>query len=659
MKSRPRSAPSRLPLWPVLLILAALAAAAVGLPTPSAVAAAQSIVPPTTTTTVPAPPEELPAFHLPFPAGATFIVSQGNAGAYSHDAGSDSEFAWDFDMPEGTPVVAAAAGRIVYIKQEYQGGGFTPEYAGKANYVCIEHPDGLHSLYFHLSYQGVIVKEGQYVQAGQMIALSGNTGHSTGPHLHFEIDGPDWPLAAKSIPAKFIEAGVPTTGSLPISTNLFRPRAPAPLATSAGLTLQGVPAGERVRPVYTHQRIQVRVEWEPSHLPVSPPGPTPPTVPVRLVAADSSGTRTVIVTGSTPTGSAAGTIPGLETLQGTLEVTRSGWLTVWAEYNNGDGWSSVADSDGKLAVATLRAYPTDVLVATPGIRTTPATESSGADGQRTLTVDVGTPIQVSFALVNSGAETRHIFRLAARLTTEAGESLLSPETVFRMTPAPVDLFLLPEAATAWSGTLTPLRKGVYTLVPGATDASYIPLALPPSHAEDLAGVRLVVKDPSGPVEPPVDPSTPAFADVTRENPAFAAVQLLAQRGVISGFPNSAGGLPLFRPDTLVSRAQFAKIIVGALGLPVTEADLCSFGDVPKSGPNDLYPDNFVAVAAKFGLTLGTSTDPPLFEPYGLITRRQAGLMAARADPALADGIPGDPWAPATRGEIAILLAKLL
>ncbi|MFE7100207.1 M23 family metallopeptidase [Streptomyces erythrochromogenes] len=86
----------------------------------------------------------------------------------------------DFAVPVGTPVNAAAAG--VVVKAGPNGGGDGPAYG---NAVVIKHANNTYSQYAHLS--KIQVKVGQKVSVKQRIALSGNTGNSSGPHLHFEI----------------------------------------------------------------------------------------------------------------------------------------------------------------------------------------------------------------------------------------------------------------------------------------------------------------------------------------------------------------------------------------------------------------------------------------------------------------------------------------
>ncbi|MFI2436483.1 M23 family metallopeptidase [Streptomyces sp. NPDC018693] len=86
----------------------------------------------------------------------------------------------DFAVPTGTKVYATSGGTVV--KAGGNGAGDGPAYG---NAVVIKHSNGVYSQYAHLS--RIHVKAGQVVKAGQLIALSGNTGNSSGPHLHFEI----------------------------------------------------------------------------------------------------------------------------------------------------------------------------------------------------------------------------------------------------------------------------------------------------------------------------------------------------------------------------------------------------------------------------------------------------------------------------------------
>ncbi len=86
----------------------------------------------------------------------------------------------DFAVPVGTPVSAAHSG--VIVKAGPNGGGDGPAYG---NAIVISHGNGTYSQYAHLSQIDVHI--GEHVKAGEHIALSGNTGNTTGPHLHFEI----------------------------------------------------------------------------------------------------------------------------------------------------------------------------------------------------------------------------------------------------------------------------------------------------------------------------------------------------------------------------------------------------------------------------------------------------------------------------------------
>lgn len=114
-------------------------------------------------------------------------VSQGPGGPLtSHDNGY-SRHAVDIPVPIGTPVLAARAGTVIDTRLGSNQGGMEPTYAGEANYVRVLHDDGTQALYWHLKQNGVQVRPGARVAEGQMLGLSGNTGYSSAPHLHFAV----------------------------------------------------------------------------------------------------------------------------------------------------------------------------------------------------------------------------------------------------------------------------------------------------------------------------------------------------------------------------------------------------------------------------------------------------------------------------------------
>ena len=135
----------------------------------------------------------------------------------------------------------------------------------------------------------------------------------------------------------------------------------------------------------------------------------------------------------------------------------------------------------------------------------------------------------------------------------------------------------------------------------------------------------------------------SFPDVYTTNPYYAAITALASQDIVSGFANG-----YFGPGDPVSRQQFAKMVVLAGEYPVSEANVCPFTDVVVSGPGTLYPDNYVAVCAAKGITVGKTATH--FDPYANITRYQAVSMLVRAaldlKPALLAAPPSTGTAPA-------------
>lgn len=115
----------------------------------------------------------------------SFPVSQVHS-VGSH-VGNDA-WAWDFRMPEGTPVVAALDGVVRLARGDSDEGGCDPSMARKANYVVIEHAGNLETQYLHFS--AVSVVPGQHVRRGDLLGYSGKTGWACGAHLHFKVATP-------------------------------------------------------------------------------------------------------------------------------------------------------------------------------------------------------------------------------------------------------------------------------------------------------------------------------------------------------------------------------------------------------------------------------------------------------------------------------------
>lgn len=191
-----------------------------------------------------------------------------------------------------------------------------------------------------------------------------------------------------------------------------------------------------------------------------------------------------------------------------------------------------------------------------------------------------------------------------------------------------------------------------------------------------------------------DAGTATFPDVPADSDFYGAITYLADEGVVSGYADGR-----FGPSDKLTRQQFAKMIVRAVGYPVFASDVCPFTDVSTSYPghyvdhsDPLYPDHYVAVAAGHHITVGLT--PSTFGPYQNIKMAQVTTMVVRTAedlglwdsppssyvPSFADfgephypyartgaahglfsGYPG-PWdwfSPATRGQCAYFIWKLM
>jgi murein DD-endopeptidase MepM/ murein hydrolase activator NlpD len=149
-------------------------------------------------------------YRLPYTAGQSFKVTQAFNGGFSHTG--QERYAIDWKMPEGTQILAARAGTVVATKADSNRGGDRREFETDANYVLIQHADGTIGNYAHLKQGGVRVRIGESVAAGDLIGISGNTGFSSGPHLHFCVFKTRSGKERESIPIRFqTEGGVATT----------------------------------------------------------------------------------------------------------------------------------------------------------------------------------------------------------------------------------------------------------------------------------------------------------------------------------------------------------------------------------------------------------------------------------------------------------------
>ena len=139
------------------------------------------------------------AYALPYAPGKAFAVGQGFGGDFSHR----DTHAIDWNIPERTPVHAARGGIVVAVEDHHTEGGLEERLRTKANHILIQHDDGTIGNYAHLASNGVFVRIGQRVRQGQAIGVSGNTGYSSGAHLHFEVFLVVKGLIRQTVPIRF------------------------------------------------------------------------------------------------------------------------------------------------------------------------------------------------------------------------------------------------------------------------------------------------------------------------------------------------------------------------------------------------------------------------------------------------------------------------
>ncbi|WP_284041129.1 M23 family metallopeptidase [Jejuia spongiicola] len=125
-------------------------------------------------------------YTLPYQKGKSYKIVQTFGGKFSHNI-KNSKYAIDFGLQIGDTITAARNGIVLFVKEDSKKHGKTRKYIDFANRIKILHNDGTIADYVHLDYNGVLVKVGDYITTGQPIGISGLTGFTKGPHLHFVV----------------------------------------------------------------------------------------------------------------------------------------------------------------------------------------------------------------------------------------------------------------------------------------------------------------------------------------------------------------------------------------------------------------------------------------------------------------------------------------
>lgn len=122
-------------------------------------------------------------YQLPYEENKSHLLIQGYFSMFTHK----NRAALDFKLKKGTKICAVRDGVILRIKDDGERGGGNVKYRSYGNYIVIQHADSSRSGYWHLQHHAVFVKVGDTVKQGQVIGLSGKTGYTYFPHLHFIV----------------------------------------------------------------------------------------------------------------------------------------------------------------------------------------------------------------------------------------------------------------------------------------------------------------------------------------------------------------------------------------------------------------------------------------------------------------------------------------
>ena len=138
-------------------------------------------------------------YALPYEEGKSYCLVQGYFSSFTHQ----ERAALDFRMKRGTKICAAREGVVIRIKEDGDRGGFKKKYRPYGNYIIIQHADSSRAGYWHLQKDGALINVGDKVKKGQVIAISGKTGFSFLPHLHFLVWSSDSKRQWRQVATRF------------------------------------------------------------------------------------------------------------------------------------------------------------------------------------------------------------------------------------------------------------------------------------------------------------------------------------------------------------------------------------------------------------------------------------------------------------------------
>jgi len=166
-------------------------------------------------------PDPAARYAFPFGGSAPRLLAFGEGGPTHAGA---LRFAFDFALPEGTPVLAAREGTVVQVVDGFTQGGLDPALRAKGNCVVVAHADGTLALYGHLE-SGIEVAVGDEVVRGTRLGASGHTGFASGPHLHFQVGLISGEGEGATIPIRF--EGPTAAGLALVPGRFYGPGVPA------------------------------------------------------------------------------------------------------------------------------------------------------------------------------------------------------------------------------------------------------------------------------------------------------------------------------------------------------------------------------------------------------------------------------------------------